>query len=168
MQAYIAIAPSQPSRLYSSLADAHATHVYRSDDAGEHWTQITTDSRPAVRIGGGDLAIPAVDPKNPDVIYTASIVCWRSTDGGKTWTGIRGAPGGDDYQNLWINPDEPQHDSARERPGRDRDGEWRRDLEFLVQPTDGAALSRHCGRCVSLPRIRRTAGERLGGDRQPG
>ncbi len=168
VQAYIAIAPSQPSRLYSSLADTHATHIYRSDDAGEHWTQITTDSRPSVRIGGGDLAIPAVDPKNPDVVYTASIVCWRSTDGGKTWTGIRGAPGGDDYQNLWINPNQPQHDSVGERPGRDRDGEWRRDLEFLVQPTDGATLSRHCGRCVSLPRIRRTAGERLGGDRQPG
>ena len=29
----------------------------------------------------------------------------RSTDGGKTWSGFRGAPGGDDYQNLWINPD---------------------------------------------------------------
>jgi photosystem II stability/assembly factor-like uncharacterized protein len=107
VQAYIAIAPSEPSRLYSSLADTHATHIFRSDDAGEHWTQITTDSRPSVRIGGGDLAIPAVDPKNPDVVYTASIVCWRSTDGGKTWTGIRGAPGGDDYQNLWINPNHP-------------------------------------------------------------
>jgi len=107
VQAYIAIAPSEPSRLYSSLAEIHATHIYRSDDAGEHWTQITTDSRPSVRIGGGDLAIPAVDPKNPDVVYTASIVCWRSTDGGKTWTGIRGAPGGDDYQNLWINPNHP-------------------------------------------------------------
>ncbi len=31
---------------------------------------------------------------------------WRSTDGGKTWTGIRGAPGGDDYQNIWINPND--------------------------------------------------------------
>ena len=28
-------------------------------------------------------------------------------DGGKTWTGIRGAPGGDDYQNMWINPGDP-------------------------------------------------------------
>ncbi|MGD0126089.1 MAG: glycoside hydrolase [Terriglobia bacterium] len=107
MQAYVAIAPSNPQRLYSSLADAHTTHIYRSDDAGEHWTQISTDTRPATRIGGGDLAIPAVDPKNPDVVYTASIVCWRSTDAGKTWTGIRGAPGGDDYQNLWINPNNP-------------------------------------------------------------
>jgi photosystem II stability/assembly factor-like uncharacterized protein len=107
VQAYVAIARSDPRRLYSSLADTHGTHIYRSDDAGEHWSAITTDARPALRIGGGDLAVPVVDTKNPDVVYTTSIVCWRSTDGGKTWTGIRGAPGGDDYQNMWINPDNP-------------------------------------------------------------
>jgi photosystem II stability/assembly factor-like uncharacterized protein len=107
VQAYVAIAPRNPRRLYSSLATTDATHIYRSDDAGEHWTQITTDTRPALRIGGGDLAVPKVDPKNSDVVYTTSIVTWRSEDGGKTWTGIRGAPGGDDYQNMWINPDNP-------------------------------------------------------------
>jgi photosystem II stability/assembly factor-like uncharacterized protein len=107
VQAYVAIAPSDPRRLYSSLATTQGTHIYRSDDAGEHWTQITSDKRPATRIGGGDLAVPKVDPKDPDVVYTTSIVTWRSRDGGKTWTGIRGAPGGDDYQNMWINPDNP-------------------------------------------------------------
>jgi photosystem II stability/assembly factor-like uncharacterized protein len=107
VQAYVAIAPSDPRRVYASLADTHGTHIYRSDDAGEHWLPITTDARPAVRIGGGDLAVPKVDPKNPDVAYTTSIVCWRSGDGGRTWTGIRGAPGGDDYQNMWINPNDP-------------------------------------------------------------
>jgi len=55
-------------------------------------------------IGGGDLPVPKVDPKNPDVVYSASIVTVRSTDGGKTWTSLRGAPGGDDYQNVWISP----------------------------------------------------------------
>jgi len=107
VQAYVAIAPSNPQRVYSSLAVTRGTRIYRSDDAGAHWTQITTDARPAMRIGGGDLAVPRVDPKNPDVVYTTSIVTWRSNDGGKTWTGIRGAPGGDDYQNIWINPDNP-------------------------------------------------------------
>src|SRR5260370_30850118 len=69
---------------------------------------MTTDTRPAARIGGGDLPVPAVDPKNPDIVYSASVVTWKSNDGGKTWTGIRGAPGGDDYQKVWINPNNPE------------------------------------------------------------
>jgi photosystem II stability/assembly factor-like uncharacterized protein len=104
-QIYVAIAPSNPRRLYATLATASGKlNVYRSDDAGGSWAQITDDPRPSGRIGGGDLSIPKVDPKNPDLVYIASTVTMRSEDGGKTWSGFRGAPGGDDYQNLWINP----------------------------------------------------------------
>jgi len=104
-QIYVAIAPSNPNRVYATLSQASGKlAVYRSDDAGDNWTQITTDPRPAGRIGGGDLSIPKVDPKNPDLLYVVSTVTMRSSDGGKTWMGFRGAPGGDDYQNLWINP----------------------------------------------------------------
>ena len=104
-QIYVAIAPSDPHRLYATLATASGKlAVYRSDDAGESWSQITEDPRPSGRIGGGDLPIPRVDPKDPDLVYVASTVTMRSADGGKTWSGFRGAPGGDDYQNLWINP----------------------------------------------------------------
>ncbi len=104
-QIYVAIAPSDPRRLYATVAAASSKlGVYRSDDAGDSWAQITTDPRPSGRIGGGDLPVPKVDPKNPDVVIVASTVTMRSTDGGKTWSGFRGAPGGDDYQNLWINP----------------------------------------------------------------
>jgi photosystem II stability/assembly factor-like uncharacterized protein len=106
-QANLAIAPSDPKRIYAAVASGRGTGIYRSDDAGESWTRTTTDPRPAARIGGGDLPVPAVDGKNPDIIYTASIVTWKSTDGGKTWTGFRGAPGGDDYQRIWINPNNP-------------------------------------------------------------
>ncbi len=106
-QIYVAIAPSDPRRLYATLATAAGKlAVYRSDDAGESWTKITDDPRPSGRIGGGDLPIPRVDPKNPDLVYVASTVTMRSDDGGKTWSGFRGAPGGDDYQNLWINPND--------------------------------------------------------------
>ncbi len=107
VQANIAIAPSSPNRLYAAIATSRGTGIYRSDDAGESWSQATTDSRPAARIGGGDVPVPAVDPRNPDIVYSASVVTWKSTDGGKTWTGIRGAPGGDDYQKIWINPENP-------------------------------------------------------------
>jgi len=107
VQANLAIAPSDPKRIYAAVASEHNLGIYRSDDAGASWTQITRDPRPAARIGGGDAPVPAVDPKNPDIVYSASVVTWKSTDGGKTWTGIRGAPGGDDYQSIWINPRNP-------------------------------------------------------------
>ena len=104
-QIYVAIAPSDARRLYATLGTSGSKlAVYRSDDAGENWAQITDDPRASGRIGGGDLPIPKVDPNNPDMVYVASTVTMRSIDGGKTWAGFRGAPGGDDYQNLWINP----------------------------------------------------------------
>jgi len=110
----LAIAPSQPSRLYVELstnerreyATGKGAGMYRSDDAGARWTKVTTDERPLMRTGG-DIMVPVVDPKNPDVVYVASIVAMKSRDGGKTWTWLRGAPGGDDYQNVWINPNNP-------------------------------------------------------------
>jgi photosystem II stability/assembly factor-like uncharacterized protein len=107
-QVDVAIAPSDSRRIYATVAmSSGKLAFYRSDDAGENWSKITDDPRPSGRIGGGDLAIPRVDPKNADIVYSASTVTMRSTDGGKTWSGFRGAPGGDDYQNLWINPKDP-------------------------------------------------------------
>jgi photosystem II stability/assembly factor-like uncharacterized protein len=108
VQAHLDIAPSNTKRIYAATATARDLGIYRSDDAGESWSKITTDARPAARIGGGDLPVLKTDPKNPDIVYSASVVTWKSTDGGKTWTGIRGAPGGDDYQNIWINPNHPE------------------------------------------------------------
>jgi photosystem II stability/assembly factor-like uncharacterized protein len=115
VQVHIAIAPSLPSRIYitfsttspSEYGSGKGLGIYRSDDAGEHWHPTSDDPRAAAKIGGGDLSIPLVDPKNPDVVYSTSIVTYRSMDDGKNWTSLRGAPGGDDYQNIWINPNNP-------------------------------------------------------------
>ena len=108
VQANIAIAASAPRTLVAAVATLDFGKLYRSDDGGENWVLATTDERPGARIGGGDLPLVRIDPQNPNVVYAASVVCWKSTDGGKTWDGWRGAPGGDDYQNVWINPDNPQ------------------------------------------------------------
>ncbi len=111
----IATAPSKPGRLYATVAtttpgdysSAVGLGIYRSEDGGESWSRATTDPRPALRIGGGDLAILKVDPTNADVVYSATIVAMKSTDGGAHWSSWRGAPGGDDYQNLWVSPVNP-------------------------------------------------------------
>ena len=110
----VAVAPSNPNRLYATAAtsadgdygSAAGLGVYRSDDAGESWTRATTDPRPALRIGGGDLPLIKVDPRNADVLYSASIVAQKSIDGGAHWSSWRGSPGGDDYQNVWVSPDD--------------------------------------------------------------
>lgn len=107
VQANIAIAPSKPSTLFAAVRTKTIAKLYRSDDGGESWGGTTDDSRPGLGIGGGDLPVVRFDPKNPQIVYSASVVCWKSNDGGKTWDGWRGAPGGDDYQNVWINPNNP-------------------------------------------------------------
>ena len=129
IQANIALAPSNPRRLYATIAGmpnggqgpATTTGIvgfYTSTDGGDHWTivvnaapggtNVKVDPRPLARIGGGDLPTVAVDPKNEQVVYTASTVMWRSEDGGMNWSAVRGAPGGDDYQKIWINPNDPR------------------------------------------------------------
>ena len=102
----IGIAPSLPSRIFATVQTGQEGWLYRSDDAGESWRKITIDTRPAER--PDDFAEVKVDPQNPDVVYAASVVTWRSADGGKTWLALRGAPGGDDYQRLWIDPADPK------------------------------------------------------------
>ena len=107
VQANIAIAPSAPKTLFAAVRTKTIAKLYRSDDGGETWKGTTDDPRPGLGIGGGDLPVARFDPKNPQIVYSTSVVCWKSTDGGKTWDGWRGAPGGDDYQNIWINPNNP-------------------------------------------------------------
>lgn len=96
------IAPDDPNRMYATVDAGQYGGVYRSDDAGENWIRIQTDNRLWGR--GDDFAEVTVDPKNKDIVYSANVVTWKSTDGGKTWNAFRGAPGGDDYHRVWINP----------------------------------------------------------------
>jgi photosystem II stability/assembly factor-like uncharacterized protein len=136
IQANLALAPGNPKVLYATVAAAapapagggrggrgaasgttSVVGLYKSIDGGEHWFPASAgpdgsgtrapDSRPLARIGGGDLPTVTVDPRDANVVYTCSTVFWRSEDGGVTWSAVRGAPGGDDYQRLWINPNNP-------------------------------------------------------------
>ncbi|MBK8785305.1 MAG: glycoside hydrolase [Chitinophagaceae bacterium] len=97
------IAPSNSNRLYATVDAGKYGGIYRSDDAGESWQMANPDERLWGR--GSDFAEVKADPKNADIVYSADVVTWKSIDGGKTWSAFRGAPGGDDYHRIWINPD---------------------------------------------------------------
>jgi photosystem II stability/assembly factor-like uncharacterized protein len=78
--------------------------LWRSDDGGGSWRQMdSTDTRIRNGQGGYNCGV-YVDPKNPDIVYTVNTASYKSTDGGNTFTGFKGAPGGDDPQQLWIDP----------------------------------------------------------------
>lgn len=101
----IAFAPSNPRRIYL-IIDAKAGGLYRSDDAGQTWQQVSHDKRIWQR--GWYFDEVTVDPKDPDTVYVPDTALFRSGDGGKTFAVFKGAPGGDDYHHLWIDPDDPR------------------------------------------------------------
>ncbi|HSE16259.1 MAG TPA: hypothetical protein VLB46_04355 [Pyrinomonadaceae bacterium] len=101
----IAVAPTNRNRLYA-VVDAKEGGVFISNDSGARWTRLSSDKRLWDR--GWYFEKVNVDPKNADIVYVMNTSMYRSTDAGKTWTPIKGAPGGDDYHQLWINPDDPK------------------------------------------------------------
>ncbi|HEY3439540.1 MAG TPA: glycoside hydrolase [Paludibaculum sp.] len=101
------ISPSQPKTIYATVeAPAAFGGIYRSDDAGESWRKVTAEARTWGR--GSDFAEIRVHPKNPETVYVANTASYLSTDGAKTFRAFKGAPGGDDYHRIWINPAHPE------------------------------------------------------------
>ena len=114
--------------------------LYRSDDAGQTWQKVGSDPRISSR--GWYFGEVVVDPKNPDVVYTPNVSIYRSTDGGKNFEAIKGAPGGDDYHALWIDPATPTRMIFGSDQGAGISVDNGADLEQLVQPAHGAVLPR--------------------------
>ncbi len=119
----VAVSPSNPNRLWAVVdnlgagvaagggggggrgrAGAPSTGggVYISNDAGATWKLVNSETRLWGR--GWYFGGVAVDPTNPDRAYIINTATYMTTDGGKTFVPIKGAPGGDDYHQLWVNP----------------------------------------------------------------
>jgi photosystem II stability/assembly factor-like uncharacterized protein len=119
----IAVAPSNPNRLYAVVDDLGTAiarsfrstpngekgpepkasgGIYLSDDAGATWRLVNNEQRLWGR--GWYFGQISVDPSNPDRAYDINTSTYMTLDAGKTWVPVKGAPGGDDYHQLWINP----------------------------------------------------------------
>ncbi len=97
----VAVAPDG-KRVYAVIEAGKKSGLYRSDDGGDNWTLANGDARLTSR--AWYFSQPTVDPNNPDVVYIPNVALYRSEDGGKTISILRGAPGGDDYHQLWVDP----------------------------------------------------------------
>ncbi len=123
----IAVAPSNPQRIYAvvdclvpdpsapaptpaaplrpGVAAPGQGGVFRSDNGGSSWTKLSGDT--ALWGRGWYFEKVTVDPRNADIVYVPNVAVNRSKDGGRTWVPLRGSPGGDDYHQAWISPDDP-------------------------------------------------------------
>ncbi|WP_273566845.1 WD40/YVTN/BNR-like repeat-containing protein [Maribacter halichondriae] len=101
----VAFAPNNSIRMYATVDARENGGIYRSDDGGESWAMVSADNRLWGR--GSDFAEIKVHPEDENKVYVANVAAYSSSDGGLTWMSIKGAPGGDDYHRIWINPLQP-------------------------------------------------------------
>ena len=104
----IAVAPTRPDRIYA-LVDAPRGEggLYRSDDGGTRWIHVSNDERISAR--GWYFCRLTVDPKNANRVYVMNTIVLRSDDGGKHFIALKGDPTGDDFHDMWIDPNNPDH-----------------------------------------------------------
>jgi photosystem II stability/assembly factor-like uncharacterized protein len=103
----IAVSPANHNMIYAFVDtnDDKTGGVYRSDDEGATWARTDGDTRIWHR--GWYFAGITADPKNPNTVYVMNTSTYKSTDGGKNFIPIKGAPGGDDYHTMWVAPNDP-------------------------------------------------------------
>ncbi|MBV9271740.1 MAG: glycoside hydrolase, partial [Candidatus Eremiobacteraeota bacterium] len=98
----MSVSAAKDNVVYAIVDASSGCGIYRSDDAGASWQKTNDEERVCGR--GGDFGNVTADPKDAMTVYVPNTTTYRSTNGGKTFVGIKGAPGGDDYHTVWIDP----------------------------------------------------------------
>jgi photosystem II stability/assembly factor-like uncharacterized protein len=95
-------APSDPKILFAGTLSG----VFRSNDAGGTWTQISEKGSREIH----EVESLAVDPADPDVVYAGTWhLPWKTTDGGKTWHNIKqGIIDDSDVFSIILDSDKPK------------------------------------------------------------
>ncbi len=101
----IALSAANPNRVYALIENEPGGGLYRSEDGGESWALINTSDE--IRQRAFYFTHIAADPKNADVVYMLDVTAYKSTDGGKTITPVRGSHS--DNHDLWIDPNDSEH-----------------------------------------------------------
>ena len=104
-RAVIAVAPSNSQVVYVMAATSAGCGFYQSTDGGTRFVLMNDHDNISPRCF--DLSSIAVDPSDAQTVWITSTSAYRSTDGGKRFVAVKGAPGGDDYTHVWVNPKNP-------------------------------------------------------------
>jgi photosystem II stability/assembly factor-like uncharacterized protein len=129
----IAVSPADPDRLYVLMEAAPGGGLYRSDDRGQNFVQVS-DKEDLVNRPFYYTNLDA-DPTNADILYVNTGRFWKSLDGGKTWRSYP-TPHGDNH-DMWINPKNP---------------------DIFIQSNDGGAnVTLDCGKTWSTQMNQPTA-----------
>ena len=120
----VAVAPSDPKVVYAIVDAAHGG-LFRSDNGGRSFR--LGDNHTRIWGRGWYFGGVTVDPQNANVVYVANTSTYRSTNGGHSFTAIKGAPGGDDYHSVWVAPADVGQGRTLLLPARVTlsAGEWR-------------------------------------------
>ncbi|MCB0061739.1 MAG: glycosyl hydrolase [Caldilineaceae bacterium] len=101
----LAVSPAKPERVWAIIeAEDKKAGVYRSDDSGATWTQLTSN-RDLIQRPWYYCHIFA-DPQDAETVYISNLKVWKSTDGGTNYTEIT-TPHGDNH-GIWIDPNDTQ------------------------------------------------------------
>ncbi|HEY4492001.1 MAG TPA: glycosyl hydrolase, partial [Acidobacteriota bacterium] len=101
----IAVAPSKSSVLYATV-EANKTALYRSEDSGASWKQLSTDIN--VQVRPFYFSHLVVDPKDHNRVFKPGFYLTMSADGGESFASL-GQSIHPDHHALWVNPQNPFH-----------------------------------------------------------
>lgn len=97
----VSVSRANPNRVYAIIeAEKSKAGLYRSDDGGKKWTQLSSDNNITAR--SWYYMEVFADPINEDIVYVLNAPMTRSIDGGKTFQVV--GVGHGDTHDLWINP----------------------------------------------------------------
>ena len=101
----VAVSPARTGRVWALVEALGAkTGLYRSDDYGARWVQVSSN-RDLMHRPWYYTHVFA-DPCHAETVYVTNLAMWKSTDGGSSFTEIM-TPHGDNH-DLWIDPANPK------------------------------------------------------------
>ncbi|HZQ01604.1 MAG TPA: hypothetical protein VFB13_18820 [Reyranella sp.] len=101
----VAVSPVRGGRVWALIeAEGDKTGLYRSDDLGQRWTQVSSN-RDLMHRPWYYTHVFA-DTGHADTVYVTNLQMWKSTDGGASFSEVSTRHG--DNHDLWIDPNDPK------------------------------------------------------------